>query len=214
MSRGAHHFRRDAETGAPDVFIPSGCAALVRRSVFFEAGGFDQGFFCYSEDTDLFIKIRLLGWKCAFAGGAVVYHAAGGGTMGVISPEKTYLVERNRISILVRFFPLRSIVMSPVYTAVRYVGLLPAVAGTRPAGDGLKSPERPGSKTRGMMLAGRIKGLLGLLRAYKDGFSRIPGDLRVRREWRRRSRIPLGIMRVWLKKYRLDLKSLFELEPQ
>ena len=38
---------RDAETDRPEVFIPSGCAMLVKREAFFEAGGFDESFFCY-----------------------------------------------------------------------------------------------------------------------------------------------------------------------
>ncbi len=40
-----------------------GASMLIRRRVFFDAGGFDERFVLYSEDDDLAMKVRQNGWK-------------------------------------------------------------------------------------------------------------------------------------------------------
>ena len=67
MSRGAHHFQRAGAIAGARELIPSGAAMLGRRDALLEAGGFDESFFCYSEDTDLGLKVRLLGFSCVVA---------------------------------------------------------------------------------------------------------------------------------------------------
>jgi len=204
MSRGVAHFMRAAESVAHQAFIPSGCAALVRRSAFIEAGGFDEGFFCYSEDTDLFIRIRLLGYKCAFAKSAVAYHRSGGGTMGTVSPEKIYYVERNRVSVLLRYYPFSRIVMSPVYTCIRIVGLGIYVAGAR-----LASRDKAGTAGGGTLsMAGAF------IRALADAVRRAPEDLETRARWKDRQKAPKGAIDHWLKRHRLDRRSMYALEAE
>jgi GT2 family glycosyltransferase len=51
-------------------------AALYRREVFMEAGGFDEGFFCYVEDVDLGLRLRRAGHTAIFVPDAVVEHAS------------------------------------------------------------------------------------------------------------------------------------------
>jgi N-acetylglucosaminyl-diphospho-decaprenol L-rhamnosyltransferase len=53
---------------------PSGGACLVRRDVFDALGGFDESFFMYSEDTDLFARIVESGHKIAWVADATVTH--------------------------------------------------------------------------------------------------------------------------------------------
>ena len=43
---------------ARDALFPSGSAALYRRSMLDEVGGFDDDFFLYCEDTDLGLRAR------------------------------------------------------------------------------------------------------------------------------------------------------------
>lgn len=206
MSRGQWHFCRDAETVGNGVFIPSGCAALIRRDAFEEAGGFDEGFFCYSEDTDLFLRIRLLGWACVMAERAYVYHEGGGGTLGVISPDKLYLVERNRISVMMRYYPARLIAMSPVYTLARYAGLAVRIAGSR---------RRTGSGRGERILRGGVMANAGALaRAYLHAAARVRGDLAARRKWMKMKKAPEGALDRWLIQHRLGLASLFDLDPE
>jgi hypothetical protein len=64
----------------PSITVPTECecvtfaAALVRRSAFFEVGGFDEEFDCYSEDVDLCLKLRRAGWKVVYQPKATGIH--------------------------------------------------------------------------------------------------------------------------------------------
>lgn len=213
MSRGASHFRRDGERPDQAVFIPSGCAMMMRREAFVEAGGFDESLFCYSEDTDLFVKIRLLGYRCVLAPDAVVYHEGGGGTLGVISPEKIYLVERNRIAVLVRYYPILLIILSPVFTLRRYLALAGGILGLVWKSPSWISRENDGRESGSSRARGWIGCIASLLRAYWDGLARLPRDWRVRKQWQSCSRLPVGTISMWISIYSLDSKSLKELMP-
>lgn len=91
-----------AEAG--EVFFPSGSAALYRRELFSEMGGFDEDFFLYCEDTDLGLRARWAGWKCLYVPEARVFHHYSL-TTGRVSPEKAYYVERNRLYVMRKNFP-------------------------------------------------------------------------------------------------------------
>jgi GT2 family glycosyltransferase len=54
-----------------------GAALLVRRSAFEEAGGFDESFFLYAEETDLMARWRAAGWRILFVPDAEVVHEGG-----------------------------------------------------------------------------------------------------------------------------------------
>ena len=64
----------DPPRAASEIFSACAAAALYRRDVFREAGGFDESFFCYFEDVDLGFRLRLLGHRCLYVPGAVVRH--------------------------------------------------------------------------------------------------------------------------------------------
>ena len=53
---------------------PSGGACLVRRETFDAVGGFDESFFMYAEDTDLFARIVGSGHSIAWVPAAMVTH--------------------------------------------------------------------------------------------------------------------------------------------
>src|SRR5262249_42508418 len=57
-----------------EALLPSGSAALYRRAMLDEIGGFDEDFFLYCEDTDLGLRARWAGWKCWYTPDAVVHH--------------------------------------------------------------------------------------------------------------------------------------------
>jgi GT2 family glycosyltransferase len=52
----------------------SAACVLVRRQVFSELGGFDQGLFLYCEDVDLSWRAWLAGWHCLYVPGARCLH--------------------------------------------------------------------------------------------------------------------------------------------
>jgi GT2 family glycosyltransferase len=102
-----------------EVLLPSGSAALYRRAMLDEIGGFDEDFFLYCEDTDLGLRARWAGWTCLYAPQAVVDHAYSS-TAGRASALKAYYVERNRLFLLVKNFPLKNLLIAPLVTVARY----------------------------------------------------------------------------------------------
>lgn len=63
-----------------EVFSACAAAAMIRKDVFLEAGGFDENFNSYFEDVDLGFRIRLLGHRCLYVSNAVVEHVGSGST--------------------------------------------------------------------------------------------------------------------------------------
>jgi len=102
-----------------ETLFPSGSAALYRRAMLEEVGGFDPAFFLYCEDTDLGLRARWAGWKCLYAPEAVVEHHYSH-SAGRASPLKAYYVERNRLFVVARNFPLRMALAAPWATLGRY----------------------------------------------------------------------------------------------
>jgi len=102
-----------------DVLLPSGSAALYRREMLEDTGGFAEEFFLYCEDTDLGLRARLRGWRAVYAPDAVVYHGYSK-SAGRASELKAFLVERNRLYLVLRTFPVRMLWRVPFVAAVRY----------------------------------------------------------------------------------------------
>ena len=180
MSRGAFHYFRDAEVQEPEALLPSGAAMMVRREAFEAVGGFDESFFAYSEDTDLGIRVRLAGWGCAWADRAYVYHRGGGGTLGVVSLRKIYLVERNRLRILLRYYPGWLLVLGIPLAKLRHAALAGAMLRGAIRRPKTKNPNRDGGAGQGMSVGA---GLRALFQAYRDCWRGRAADLAVRRQW-------------------------------
>ena len=65
--------------GLVQVEIIMGGLALINRRFWDEAGGFDESFFLYAEETDLFVRAKLAGWKLWRTTQATAMHYAGSG---------------------------------------------------------------------------------------------------------------------------------------
>ena len=86
----------EADLTYREIFSPCAAAALYRRDAFFEAGGFDDHYFCYSEDVDIGFRLRLLGYQCLYVPDAVVHHI-GSATAGRHSDFSVYHGHRNLV---------------------------------------------------------------------------------------------------------------------
>jgi GT2 family glycosyltransferase len=102
-----------------EVLLPSASAALYRRAMLDEIGLFDEDFFLYCEDTDLGLRARWAGWKCIYVPGAVVDHHYSH-SAGRASGLKAYYVERNRLFVAAKTFPLAMLWRVPFATVARY----------------------------------------------------------------------------------------------
>jgi GT2 family glycosyltransferase len=100
------HGRMAANVDRPtgEVFAASGAAALYRRDVFLEAGGFDERYFCYLEDVDLAFRLRLAGHRCLYVSDAVVEHV-GSATTGRVSAFTIFHAHRNLVWTYVKNMP-------------------------------------------------------------------------------------------------------------
>lgn len=103
-----------------EILLPSGCAALYRKAVLDEIGLFDEDFFAYADDVDLGLRFRLAGWGCVYVPTAKVYHKYSASS-SAYSPIKAFLVERNRIWVLLKYYPAELILVSPYFTLIRLV---------------------------------------------------------------------------------------------
>lgn len=101
------------------VLCPSGCAAMYRRDMLDEIGLFDERFFLYCEDTDLGLRARWKLWECVYVPDAIVEHRYSH-SAGRASELKAFYVERNRLYLLIKNYPLKDLLISPFYSAARY----------------------------------------------------------------------------------------------
>ncbi|NOT12355.1 MAG: glycosyltransferase family 2 protein [Methylococcaceae bacterium] len=90
---------------ACEVFSPCAAAALYRRSVLCEIGGFDEDYFCYVEDVDLGYRLRLLGYRCLYVPKSVAHHVGSGTTGGQHSDFALYHGHRNLLWTFVKNMP-------------------------------------------------------------------------------------------------------------
>ena len=108
FKRGGLQFDAGQYDQAERVFGACAGAAMYRKSLFDELGGFDEDFYIYQEDGDLSFRAQLAGFPCLFVPAAVVYHHVGG-TSRRSSIESTRrlkrLEHRNLIFILIKNLP-------------------------------------------------------------------------------------------------------------
>ena len=85
-----------------------------------DIGLFDGSFFLYCEDTDLGLRARWAGWKCLYVADAVVEHHYSH-SAGRASKIKAYYVERNRLFVVAKNFPLGMLLAAPWVSLARYL---------------------------------------------------------------------------------------------
>ena len=77
-----------------EALWPDGCAAMYRRAMLEDVGGFDEDFFASHEDVDLSYRARLRGYRCRYVADAVVRHV-GSATIGTVSAFSVFHGQRN-----------------------------------------------------------------------------------------------------------------------
>ena len=166
--RGGYGYPRTvAPTEEAEVFSPCAAAALYRRDVWRELGGFDERFFAYFEDVDLGFRIRLRGGLTVFSPRAVVRHV-GSASSRTVSGFAERHGTRNRLWTFARDMPLLLMPLAlPLHLAATIFVLV-------------RSPD-PVSR------AARLAGL-------REGLRGVGPFLRERRRWR--AQRPLAIARA------------------
>lgn len=86
----------------------TGAALLLRMSALDHVGDFDERLFLYHEDLDLQVRLRQAGYDCVLVPSAVVRHKY----TATFSTAKYVYIERNRMMVLIKDWPLRLLVLS------------------------------------------------------------------------------------------------------
>lgn len=103
--RGGYLQADPGDTPEGQVFSPCGAAMLIKRTLFLELGGFDEGFFCYCEDVDLGYRLQLAGEPTLLVPSAVVRHVGSASSGGSKSEFALFHGYRNRFWVLVKDTP-------------------------------------------------------------------------------------------------------------
>ncbi|MEP6534131.1 MAG: glycosyltransferase family 2 protein [Bryobacteraceae bacterium] len=180
-----------------EVLWPDGCAAMYRKSMLDDIGGFDEDLFAYGDDAELGMRARIAGWGCIYAPHAVVRHHRGA-TLGVLSSRRLELIERNRALLALRHFPPVMLFLSVFYFLLRLgAGAWAAVRGKGEVG------KFPG-------VSGKTRAAVAVLVGNWEALTMAPLTIRKRRNDRRSRKLSNRQIRRLLCQYRISLKELME----
>jgi GT2 family glycosyltransferase len=195
--RGSGQIDRGQFDQVEEVLWPDGCACMYRSAMLRQIGGFDEDFFAYADDAELGLRARIAGWGCLYIPGAVVRHRRGS-TLGVASPARIELIERNRVLLAAKLFPGSLLWLNGAYYLARIAA--GALAGARGRGE-VRRFQGPWAK---LGLA------FSLIRADLRAIPMLPGMLRKRRALESIRKLTPRQTRELLMRHRIGLKELTE----
>jgi GT2 family glycosyltransferase len=195
--RGSGEFDAGQYDRIEEVLWPDGCAAMYRREMLDQIGGFDEDFFAYADDAELGLRARIAGWNCIYTPQAVVRHHRGA-TLGVRSSRRLELIERNRVLLAAKLFPWSLLWVNGAYYLARLVASLWAAARNRG-----EVGQYPG-------IRGKLKAALALLRGDLKALKLLPRMLRKRRQVNRIRKLSPRQVKQLILRHRIPLKQLTE----
>ncbi|MGA2916367.1 MAG: glycosyltransferase family 2 protein [Sedimentisphaerales bacterium] len=182
-----------------EVFFASDCGCLYKKEMLDDIGLtneiYDEDFFAYADETDMGWRAQLAGWKCIYSPQAVVhhYHSASSGSY---SSFKAFLVERNRIWVAVKSFPLSILFLGIFYTFLRYFyQAFGALTGKGAAGRFTKE-------------ANKFKLIIILIKANISAFLGLPKMLKKRKEIMKKKRISNRGIYTLFKKFGISAREI------
>jgi len=179
-----------------ETLFPSGSAALYRRAMLDAIGAFDSRMFLYCEDTDLGLRARWAGWKCLYVPEAIVEHHYSH-SAGSASPLKAYLVERNRLFVLVKNFPAGMLLAAPFATLARYAWHALYLLQGRGSAARFRAEGHAGPKM-----------IWYVVRAHAAALANLPRLWRERQDIRRRARITPAIFRHLMRAHAISARKV------
>jgi len=182
-----------------EVFFASGCACLYKKEMLEDIRLnneiYDEDFFAYADETDMGWRAQLAGWKCIYNPKAVVHHLHSASSSNY-SSFKAFLVERNRIWVAVKNFPISFLILGIFYTILRYFyQALGALTGKGAAG---KFTEE----------ANKSKLIKILIKAYISAFLGLPKMLKKRGEIMKKKRISNREIYTLLKRFGIGARKI------
>jgi GT2 family glycosyltransferase len=193
--RGSGEFDNGQFDRLEEVIWPDGCAAMYRREMLDEIGGFDEDLFAYGDDAELGLRGRIAGWSCLYVPGAVVRHHRGA-TLGVLSSRRLQLIERNRVLLAAKLFPWSLLWLNGAFYLARIgAGLWAAATGQ-------------GEISRFQGTKGKVQAAMALINGDLEALRLLPKFLAKRREIRKFRRLTPSETRHLLMRHRITLREL------
>jgi GT2 family glycosyltransferase len=180
-----------------EVLWPDGCAAMYRRELLDQIGGFDEDFFAYADDAELGLRARIAGWTCLYMPAARVRHHRGA-TLGVRSERRLVLIERNRVLLAAKLFPWSLLWLNGGYYLIRLTAGLWAAA------------THKGEVGRFPGLSGKFRAAFSLLKGDLAALPLLPKMLAKRRSVHRIRKLSSREVRALILSHRIPLKELTE----
>jgi GT2 family glycosyltransferase len=178
-----------------EILWPDGCAAMYRRAMLDQIGGFDEDFFAYADDAELGLRAQIAGWKCLYIPQAVVRHHRGA-TLGLRSSRRLELIERNRVLLAAKLFPWSLLWLNGVYYGMRLgAGMWAAITGQGEVG------KFPGVR-------GKLQAARALLAGDWQAVPLLPRMLAKRRDVERIRKLSPREVRKLILQHRISLKQL------
>jgi GT2 family glycosyltransferase len=193
--RGTGELDRGQYDRMEEVLWPDGCAAMYRREMLDQVGGFDEDFFAYADDAELGLRARIAGWTCLYVPTAVVRHHRGA-TLGVRSLQRLALIERNRVLLAAKLFPWSLLWLNGAYYLARV--LAGAWWGMRGHGEASRFPG----------ISGKLTVVTALIRGDLAALKLLPKMIRKRRALRSTRKLSPKEVRQLLLRHRIPLATL------
>jgi GT2 family glycosyltransferase len=195
--RGTGEFDAGQYDRVEEVLWPDGCAAMYRREMLDQIGGFDEDFFAYADDAELGLRGRIAGWTCIYVPRAVVRHHHSA-TLGVRSARRLELIERNRVLLAAKLFPWSLLWLNGGYYLARLGASLWAAFRNRG-----EVGQFPGA-------LGKLRAALALLKGDLQALPLLPRMLAKRRSVNRIRKLSPRAVRELILRHRISLKQLTE----
>lgn len=176
-----------------ETFAPCAAAALYRKEMLNEIGLFDEDLFVYMEDVDLGWRARLAGWSCFYSPNSVVYHKHSVSS-GKHSKFKLYQIERNRLLVLLKNYPIKYLILFPIFNLYRYFVLFIS--------------RNCNSNISNYQKLGMVSIFVTLIKAWADVIKYFPKFLSKRTQIRRIKRVNDKDINRWFKKFSKNLLEI------
>ena len=118
---------------AREVDYVSGCALFIRRKVFDRIGGFDESYGIYTEDVDLCLRVKKMGYKIVYVSDSIIWHKVSISSGGNVSFFKIWNKFRSNIKLFLRHCPYYMLPITiTMYLVTSAVALLILKLGFKP----------------------------------------------------------------------------------
>lgn len=84
------------------IFFPCGGSMIVSKSIFIDAGGFDEDYFAYYEDVDFGWRLWIFGYDIMYAGKSIAYHKHNVTSSKLGMFNRGYLYEKNSLTTAIK----------------------------------------------------------------------------------------------------------------